>query len=160
MTVRRLGLVLPLLLVFVLAISPKTEAQTLAQVFDVDDAYTKSLPTDQAVSFIWMVYNRDASDVLLRTQVGPDGGSGWSAGLSPRSAILEPGGSTEVNLTVSAGPDATEESVAFTVSLTFARAGDPAVNETIVQRLREAGIEIPPPQMAVTLGEREGKATE
>ncbi len=134
MTFKRLRLLLPLLLVFVLAISPATEAQILAQVFDVDDAYTKSLPADQAVSFIWLVYNRDAFDVLLRTQADPVAGTGWSAGLSPRSVILEPGGSTEVNLTVSAGPDVLEESVAFTVTLTFARAGDPAVNETMVRQ--------------------------
>ncbi|MEE9163672.1 MAG: mechanosensitive ion channel family protein [Thermoplasmata archaeon] len=145
MTIKRLRLVLPLLLVSVLAISPVTEAQNLAQVFDVDDAYTKSLPADQAVSFIWLVYNRDASDVLLRTFANPDVGTRWSASLSPRSVILEPGGSTELNLTVSAGPDAVQESVTITVTLTFARAGDPAVNETTVRQATVNLVPAPPP---------------
>ncbi|MCJ2531736.1 MAG: mechanosensitive ion channel family protein [Candidatus Thermoplasmatota archaeon] len=145
MTGKRLCYGLPFLLVLVLATSPLIEAQNLAQIYDVDDAYAKSVPAGEVVSFVWLVYNKDASDVLLRTQAAPDSGTVWSAGLSPRSVILEPGGSAEVNLTVSAGLDAVEESVSIEVTLTLARAGDPTVNETVVRQATVNLVSAPSP---------------
>ncbi|MDX1534136.1 MAG: mechanosensitive ion channel, partial [Thermoplasmata archaeon] len=142
LTVRRpfLGLI-ALLLFLVVSGLPAAEGQTLAQVFDVDETYAKSLSAGESVSFVWLVYNRDSSDVLLQARVDPGAGSEWSAAVSPRSLILQPGGSVEVNLSVTTGLSAMEESIAFTVTFALARAGDPAVNETF---LRQATAELSP----------------
>ncbi|MFQ5920053.1 MAG: mechanosensitive ion channel family protein, partial [Thermoplasmata archaeon] len=134
MTFQPLRLVPPVLLVLLLAAIPWAGAQPLAQVFAVDDTYTESLPAEESVHFIWLVYNRDTSDILLQATASPDAGAEWSTILSPRSQILEPGGSVEVNLTVSAGPEVVEATVGITVTLTLLRAVDPSVSETVVRQ--------------------------
>ncbi len=113
--------------------SPPVQGQNLAEIFDVDDAYTKPQVAGETVSFLWLTYNRDASDVLLRTAVTPDSGTGWSASVSPRFVVLETGGSIEVNLTVSSDLEAVAQSISLRVTLAIARAADPTVSETQVR---------------------------
>lgn len=133
-------------LVLILAMSPPVPGQNLAEVYDVDDAYTKSLVAGGSVSFLWLTYNRDASDVLLRTEVVPASGADWSASVSPRFLVLEPGSSSEVNLTIASNLDAVEQPVRLTITFVLARAADPSVNETIV---RDAAVNLasPPPPL-------------
>lgn len=146
MTVNRL---LPILLLAalipVLAMGQPARGQNLAEIFDVDETYTKDLPAGETVSFTWLTYNRDTTDVLFQTQVEPTSDADWSAGVAPAFRILAPGESTEVNLTVSSLFDAQEQSVSFTVTLSLVRAGDPAVNETWVRSATVNLVPAPPP---------------
>ncbi|MFQ5986273.1 MAG: mechanosensitive ion channel family protein [Thermoplasmata archaeon] len=143
---KRLRTLFPLVLLAVfLATNPLAQGQNLAEIFDVDDTYTKPLVAGETVSFLWLTYNRDSSDVLLRTAATPDSGTGWSATLSPLFVVLEPGSSTEVNLSVSSDLEAAAQSITFTVTFVLARAGDPVVNETQVRGAVVTLSAAPPP---------------
>ncbi|MFQ6012035.1 MAG: mechanosensitive ion channel family protein [Thermoplasmata archaeon] len=138
--------VLPLILLgLILLTSQLGQAQGLAEIFDVEDAYTKSLSAGQTISFVWLAYNRDTVDLLLRTQVDLTSGADWSASVAPRFVVLPPGGSTQVDLTVSSRLDAAERSITFTLTFALARAGDPVVGATEVRTATVNLVPSPPP---------------
>jgi hypothetical protein len=132
-------------LVAILAASPLARGQNLAEIFDVDTTYTKALPAGEMVSFLWVTYNRDSTDVLLQTLVDPASDTDWSATVSPSHLVLGPGGSTEVNLTVSSPLEAEEGSATLTVTFLLLRAGDPTVNEIQVRSAMVDLVPAPPP---------------
>lgn len=138
---------LPLIVFFlavILATAGFARGQVLGEVFNVDTSYTKSIPAGEEEMFIWLVYNRDASDVLLTTQATPVSAMDWSARVAPSFLVLNPGDSTNVTLTVSTLQEATRRSVPFTVTFSFARAADPLVTQSVT-RNATVNIEAAPP---------------
>ncbi|MEE9600230.1 MAG: mechanosensitive ion channel family protein [Thermoplasmata archaeon] len=113
----------------VMGLPGSTLGQNLAEVFDVDDSYLKTLLAGEVVTYEWLVYNRDVSDLVVTTSVEPTTGLGWEATAEPRHKILGSGEGLNVNLLVSATEALEDGSVTFTLTIDLVSALEPTVSE-------------------------------
>ncbi|MEE9236809.1 MAG: mechanosensitive ion channel family protein [Thermoplasmata archaeon] len=125
----RFIIVLAFLSTVVMGLPGSTLGQNLAEVFDVDDSYSKTLSTDEELTYVWLVYNRDVSDLVVTTSVEPTTGLGWEATVEPRYAVLGSGEGLNVNLLVSATEALEDGSVTFTLTIDLVLALEPTVSE-------------------------------
>lgn len=72
-----------------------------------------------SVVYQWFVYNGNSSAILLQVTTDISSGPGWSSVLDTPIAVLSPGVSLFVNLTVSASRDVDSRTVNQTVFFTF-----------------------------------------
>ncbi len=103
--------------------------QNLVAVFEVDESYSKTLSAEGQVAYEWLVYNRNASDLVVTAQVEPASGPAWEAHVSPRYAVLGPGEGLNVSLMVSATEALEDGSVTFAVTVVSTLAQQPMVIE-------------------------------
>lgn len=106
-----------------------TLGQDLAAVFEVEDSYTKTLSAGGEVTYTWLVFNQNASFLVVTTDIVPSTGEGWEASLEPSFATLGPTNSLEMILVVQATDALKDGSVTFTLTIEFALALDPTVTE-------------------------------
>ncbi|MCJ2532085.1 MAG: mechanosensitive ion channel family protein [Candidatus Thermoplasmatota archaeon] len=108
-----------------------TSGQNLAAVFEVEDSYEKNLTAGGEVTYTWLVFNQNASFLLVTTDIDPSAKKGeWDASLEPSFATLGPTDSLEIILVVQATDALKDGSVTFTLTIEFALALDPMVTET------------------------------
>ncbi|MEE9600267.1 MAG: mechanosensitive ion channel family protein [Thermoplasmata archaeon] len=107
-----------------------TLGQNLAAVFEVEDSYTKTLSAGGEVTYSWLVFNQNASFLVVTTVIEPSTGEGWEATLEPSFATLGPTDSLDMILVVQATDALKDGSVTFTLRIEFALALDPSVTET------------------------------
>ncbi len=124
--------------------SGSTLGQDLAAVFEVEDSYTKTLFAGGEVTYTWLVFNQNASFLVVTTDIVPSTGEGWEAALEPSFATLGPTDSLDVILVVQATDALKDGSVTFTLTIEFALALNPAVTETET-RTAVAMLEAVPP---------------
>jgi small-conductance mechanosensitive channel len=104
--------------------------QGLAAVFEVEDSYTKTLSAGGEVTYTWLVFNQNASLLVVTTDIEPSTGEGWEATLEPPFTTLGPTDSLDMILVVQATDALQDGSVTFTLTIEFALALDPTVTET------------------------------
>lgn len=114
----------------VLGLMDSAHGQDLAEVFEVDDSYSKTLPAGGEVTYVWLVYNRNASDLVVTTSVEPASGLAWEASVQPRYAILRPGEGLNLSLAVTATEALEDGTLTFEVTVSLALASEP----TAIQR--------------------------
>ncbi len=149
---RRAQWIPPLVILLWLALvpAPLASAQSLMEVFDVDE-YAKALPAGGEVTYEWLVYNRNPSDLIVTTRVEPDAGPEWDAQVEPRYAVLGPGEGLTVILLLTATESLEEGAVTLSMDVEAISAEDPLVRETAT---RTATADLVP---AVTALARENK---
>jgi small-conductance mechanosensitive channel len=121
--------IIAFLLAVALGLSSPVVGQGLAEVFDVDDSYSRTLPAGDQVSFVWLVYNRAAADVVVMSRVDPATGPSWEASVEPRYTVLKPGESLNLSLVVQAAEALEDGTEVFTVTIDVVLATDPSVAE-------------------------------
>lgn len=131
----------------VLGLAPSGASQNLATVLDVDDSYSKTLHAGGEVSYIWLVYNRNESDLVVETDVDPRTGPEWEASVEPNYVILGPGEGLSVKLTVAGATELEEGDVTHTVFFHMTLAAQPTVSETET-RMSVTSLESAPPPIA------------
>lgn len=126
---RRL-LTLAILLLLALIAARPVAGQNLMEIFDVDAPYEKTLPAGGEVTYEWLVYNRDPSDLVITTHVEPASGDEWEAQVEPAYAILGAGEGLTVTLRLSATEALDEGMATLSVDVEATSAEDPLLRET------------------------------
>ncbi len=130
-----------------LGLAPSGASQNLATVLNVDDSYSRTLQADGEVSYTWLVYNRNESDLVVEADVEPRTGPGWEAAVEPNYAILGSGEGLSVVLTVEGTTELEEGDVTHTVFFDMTLAAEPTVSETET-RLTVTSLESAPTPIA------------
>ncbi len=112
-----------------LGVTGSSSGQNLVEVFDVGVSYQKTLSAGGEVTYEWLVYNRNTSDLVVTVGVEPSSGPAWEASALPRYAILGGGKGLNVTLVVTATDLLEDGSATFTVTVDSALALDPAISQ-------------------------------
>lgn len=132
-------------LLLLLSLPGMAPAQSLATIHEVDTSYAKSLEAGEGITFVWLLYNGNASDLVLQTMVAPDSGEFWVATPDPPYATIGAGESREVRLQVTADPLLQEGEATLQVTFRLSLASAPAIEETLMRTVMLTFEEAPPP---------------
>ncbi len=119
-------LLLSLVMLIAVSLCAQVTAQDLAEVHEVD-VYDKDLEAGQKVTFKWLIYNKNASSILVTVEGSPLSGEDWSASLSHTYFVIKPDESANVTLDVESTTDVDAMTVPFNVWLNETLAKDPVI---------------------------------
>ncbi|MFQ6106182.1 MAG: mechanosensitive ion channel family protein [Thermoplasmata archaeon] len=103
-------------------------AQDLAEVHEIDE-YEKDMAAGGAVSFKWLIYNKNDSSILVTISGSPLSGEDWSASPNTMYLVIRPDESANVTIDVESTKEVDRMTVPINVWLNASLAADKTVND-------------------------------